>query len=252
MLAIAILQYRQILGGRRIWLLAVILCLPILLAVLIRAEGDLPRGISQEGFAAVFLYFMYPQSVSVVLALLYGTAILNTEIQQRTLTYLFCRPLSKGRIIVAKYLVNVAVLTAATLPSLTVTWMVFGMPGSVSGLCGQAIAVTVATLAFNAVFALFGVMFSRRAMVIGLIWAAIFEFVLSFVPAVVNTLTVTYHLRSVVLQVSGIELPREILLMVGDASIPAALSYPLGVAAVALFATVVLGSQREFGSADAA
>ena len=55
-------------------------------------------------------------------------------------------------------------------------------------------AVTVFTAAFCAL----GVLIPGRAMVAGMIYAVVVEATLSFVPAVVNTLTATYYLRSLV------------------------------------------------------
>lgn len=250
MLAIARLQLRQVLGGRKLWLVVVVALLPVALTILMRTGGGIPRIRELELFTGIYLFVLYPQTLSIVIALLYGTSILNSEIHDRTLTYLFTRPIAKWRIIVAKYVVNVLVLIGISVPSLVISWLVLGTSGNGGLLLGQVIAVCGATIAYNAVFALCGLISSRRAMILGIGYAVAFEFVLSFVPAVVNTMTVTYYLRSVVVRASGVELPNELLRIVGDASILGSLAFPVGLAAIALVATSLIASRREFSIGD--
>jgi hypothetical protein len=52
-------------------------------------------------------------------------------------------------------------------------------------------------------------------MIVGLIYAMI-EFLLSFIPAMVSTLTTTYFLRSIVARVLNLEIPVDILRVVGS------------------------------------
>jgi ABC-2 type transport system permease protein len=243
---IARLQLRQILGQRKFLLVVAFLALPIALTLLIRLGGGMPPRRDLELFTGIYLYFLYPQSASILLALLYGTAILNAEIHNQTITYLFTRPLARWKIVLGKYLVNVAVLTAVTVPSVVISWLVLGTANTGSILFGVCIAVVAATVAFNAIFALFGVLLSRRAMILGLVYVGVFEFLLSFLPAVLNNLTVTYYLRSIVFRTADIRVPREMLRVVGDASMTTSLAFPVGIAAVALALTTFVATQREF------
>jgi len=94
MRALFVLSLRQMFGGKKIWVLGFFLSLPILLLLLILAAGgfDFPEDdeVDVEGMAlAAFLYIVYPQSLCILAALLYGASLLAGEIEDKTLTYLF-------------------------------------------------------------------------------------------------------------------------------------------------------------------
>jgi hypothetical protein len=50
--------------------------------------------------------------------------------------------------------------------------------------------------AYGAIYLLLGTLMPRRAMVLAVAYTLIFEFIISFVPAVINRITVQYRLRS--------------------------------------------------------
>ncbi len=56
--------------------------------------------------------------------------------------------------------------------------------------------VGLACLAYGALYSLIGVLLHRRAMVIAVAYTLIFEFLVSFVPAVINQFTVQFRLRN--------------------------------------------------------
>ncbi len=242
---IFVLQLRQILGGRKILLLALFLTLPILLSVLVRSAGGFDIGDGNTP-AGIYLFLVYPQSMCMLLALLYGTAILNTEIEGKTLTYLFTRPVRRFMIILGKYLAIVVSLTIPSWASLAISWFIVGMPGDGRFILGLGLATTAAVLAYTAVFGAIGIVFQRRPMIIGLIYAVVFEVLLSFVPAVVNTVTVTYYLRSLVVRMISDEVPQELARVVGGADLATSGLVLAGITAVALVFSCVVSERREY------
>ena len=56
--------------------------------------------------------------------------------------------------------------------------------------------VGLASVAYGAIYSLIGVWLHRRAMVIAVAYTLIFEFLVSFIPAVINKFTVQYRLRN--------------------------------------------------------
>ncbi len=56
--------------------------------------------------------------------------------------------------------------------------------------------VSLASACYGALYALFGVVLHRRAMVIAVGYTLVFEFLVSLIPAVINRLTVQYRLRN--------------------------------------------------------
>ena len=86
-------------------------------------------------------------------------------------------------------------------------------------MLASIVTCTIASLCtYGAVFVLLGILVPARAMVLGLIFVLV-EFGLSFVPAALNTITVTYYLRSLAVQLSKIEVPVPAQRMVGGASL---------------------------------
>ena len=209
MSALFALTLRQILGGARVWLLALFLCLPvILLAIVLSARGF--RIPEREVALGVYYFVLYPQALCILAALLYGSSLLAAEIEGKTLVYLFTRPVSRARVLLQKYLATVAVLVAITTASLTLCFALGGFPGGLRMYATLVASIVAALCAYTAIFALLGLLVPRRAIPAGLIYTALVEIVLGFVPALANELSVSHYLRSFALHLSGRALPVEV------------------------------------------
>jgi ABC-type transport system involved in multi-copper enzyme maturation permease subunit len=214
MRALLILSLRQMVGGKKIWLLAVFLSLPILLlAAVLGAKGFAfpeEEGIDVEGFAmSAFLYVMYPQSLCLLGSLLFGATLLAGEIEDKTLTYLFTRRLPRWKVLLAKYLATSTALAAMTLASMTVAYLLCGLPFFPGLWLALAVTTACACFTFTGLFCLLGLLVPRRAIPVGLIYTVVVEGVLSIVPAVVNELTVSYYLRSLGWHIADLPLPAD-------------------------------------------
>jgi len=246
------LQVRQILGGRKRWLVAVILVLPIALAFINLHFGDLDRVAKEVGeeswksLCGMLLFILYPQTICVLFALLYGAPMLQDELEGRTLPYLLTRPMPRWKIVLGKYLAIVTLLVPGVLASLTAAWMILGSPAGSSLLFALSAATVAAVLAYNAIFAVFGFLIPSRAMIVTLMYAVVFEFILGLVPAVINTLTVTYYLRSLALRLTDLEVPEEVMRIVGDATLSTSLSVLGGMTLGGLVLASWLAAHREY------
>jgi len=245
------LALRQILGGTRVWLLAAFLSLPTLLLVLILGVGQEIPAEQRELVFVVLLYVLYPQTLVVLATLLYGSGLLSSEIEARTLVYLLTRPLPRWSLLVAKYTATVLVLAAMCLASLTVSFVIAGFPGGARTGLALAASVLFACVAYTAVFGLIGLLWPRRAVPIGLIYAGLLEIALSFVPAFVNRLSVSHYLRSLFYALADLRrVPPDVLQFLGDTSawtsVTALLVFPI----VALGLSVVLLERREWPLGD--
>ena len=198
-----------------------------------------------------YLFLLYSQTVCLLLALLYGSSLLGSELDNRTLTYLWTRPVARWRLVVGKYLAIVSVLIPPTLVSLTVSWWLMGHPGG--NTLPALLATSVGgTLGYNAVFVLLGFLAPKRAMILALLYGVILEFLLSFVPAMVNTFTVTYYLRSLAIEITGLEVPDEIARIAGGASWQAATITLVVIIFIGLHGSSWLATRREYVVADQA
>ncbi|MEX0712145.1 MAG: ABC transporter permease subunit [Pirellulales bacterium] len=233
MISVFVLHMRQMLADRRAAALLLFVALPLAVSLLLRFASDIQHETSRE-VSTGYLFMMYPQVMCELLALLYGSTLLGAELEAQTLGYLFTRPLARWRIVVAKYAATVATLIVPVSASLYFSWVAIGSPGDGARLLGGVwLGVVGSLVVYSSIFLLLGALIPARAMVLGLIYAMV-EFALSFVPAVLNTFTVTYHLRTVVAHASGMEVQAELRgVLSGD-------SVPLAVLALALMACLGL------------
>lgn len=205
-----------------------------------------------DTICAIYLFLLYPQAICLLLALFYGTSVLGEELDGKTLTYLFTRPLRRSRFVVGKYLGIVAALVVPTGLSLLASWLLLEAPGGVALFAAVLVGTAGALLAYNALFVLFGFLIPRRAMIVALLYGVFFELILSFVPALVNEFTVTYYLRSLVVAMLDLEIPREITRMVGGAPAPTAVLALVGIVVGSLMVASLLAARREYVVKDTA
>lgn len=255
------LEWRQTLAGRRIWLAVILLALPVLLTVAVRAAGgfdapNLPKdaGVTQAdlqtGIAGVYLYVLYPMLSCGLLSLLYGSSLLASEIEGRTLTYLFTRPLPKWQIVLGKYLTVVCVLCVLISSSLTLSWTIIGGSGGVKLWFSLLIACVGAVTSLVAIFALLGQLVPRRAIPAGIVYLVVFEGLLSLLPAVVHKASVHFYLRSLVFGLNDLKLPDEVMDLIGPQSVPASCLALCLITAGALGGAMLQVTRRQFTMSD--
>jgi ABC-type transport system involved in multi-copper enzyme maturation permease subunit len=202
--------------------------------------------ITMDTLVAIYLFLLYPQVICLLISLFYGTSVLGHELGGKTLTYLFTRPLPRWKFVVGKYLGIIVALTIPTCVSLLVSWWILGADGGFSVISGLLAGTVVALLAFNALFILFGFLIPRRAMIAALLYGVIFELILSFIPALVNQFTITYYVRSFVVEMLDIDIPPEAIRVVGGASPQGALVALAVITVGALAASSFLAARREY------
>ncbi len=245
MLTVFELQIRSFLRWPRLSFLVLVLSIPVALTFTINYGG----GLGSEDADAVALFVLYPMLFCVMLSMLHGTSLLSGEVERKTIAYLFTRPLGKWQVIVGKYLAIVLALGLAVTPSYLAAWYVIGSPLGWSVATAELAACWGSIMAYTAVFTLLGTMVFRRPMVLGLLYA-IFDLMVSMVPAVIRDLTISYHLRSLTLRMGEFPKLDEVSEFLGGASLARAIIVPLAVAIVGLVLSSLLASQREFAPAE--
>jgi ABC-type transport system involved in multi-copper enzyme maturation permease subunit len=208
--------------------------------------NDFGAGPPPRTLYAIFLFLVYPQVMCLLLSLLYGTGVLGHELDNKTLPYLFTRPLRRWQFVLGKYLGIVAALAIPTSASLAAAWAILTRFNHADVLGGVLLGTLGALLAYNAVFILLGFITPRRAMIAALLYGILFELVLSFVPALINQITVTYYLRSLVAGAIGLELPREVARSLGEASVALSWVALTVIIAVTLSAASLMAARREY------
>ncbi|QDY77774.1 ABC transporter permease [Streptomyces qinzhouensis] len=165
---VARLTYRAVLGRRRAAILFVLPGLLLLIATAIRFFNGADDDIANELLSGFALATMVP-----LIGVIAGTGTIGPEIDDGSIVYLLSKPVKRPTIIFTKLIVAIAVTMAfSAIPTL--------IAGFILNNNGQqiAIAYTVAALfgsiAYSALFLLIGTV-SRNAVVIGLIYALVWE-----------------------------------------------------------------------------
>lgn len=252
---VAWLQLREILSGRKLWLAGILEAFPVALTlVVVKAGGWSTLAPEEEQYAKlIFLFVLHPMLVGPLLALLYGTSIVNADAERKTLTYLFTRPVAKWKIVLGKYAAVAGVLAVPVALSLGLCWLLLGSPGGARFIGTLALAALGGVAAYTAIFAAIGTLFRNRPLVVGLLYAFIVEGVLSFIPgALINTATVAYYMRSLALSALDVRVPPELVRFMGAASPLESAGVLLCIAAAGLSVAAVVVTRREYATADAA
>jgi ABC-2 type transport system permease protein len=193
---VARLTARGLLGRRRAYLLMALPGVLLLLSVLVRLLAGQDDGITVGILGGFALATLVP-----LLGLIAGTGSIGPEIDDGSIVYLLSKPLSRHAIATTKAAVAVTVVTLfAALPVLLAGLV---LAGTANGLAvGYALGALVAGLGYATVFLLLAVV-TRHAVVIGLIYALIWESLVgSFVPGA-QTLSIQQWSLALTVKVVG-------------------------------------------------
>ncbi len=164
---------RGLLGRRRTLLMLLLALLPVLVGLLIRIGGG-------RSDAPEILDTLVVRTVLPLIALVFGTATIGSEIEDGTAVFLLAKPIPRWRIALAKLAVAAALTAALVVPPLIVTGLLVGGFGgeSVSTALGFALAAIAGGTAYAVAFSALGVVTSR-ALVVGLGYTLLWEGVLA-------------------------------------------------------------------------
>lgn len=205
------LSLGQMLWSRRTVFMALIVGGPVLIALIVRALAllGLPA-VRIDGTAvggtAIFggmIWGLYLRVAVPALAIFYGTALMADEIEDKTITYLFARPIPRGAVLIGKYLAYVVCTVMVVLPSvmivyfLIVPWGGADLASTFVDLLKDLAILAVGLAVYGAVFALVGAWF-KRPVLIGLLFAFGWESIVQAVPGYFKKLTILYYLQGLV------------------------------------------------------
>jgi ABC-2 type transport system permease protein len=171
--ALVAVTLRGLLGRRRTLLMVLLAGLPILVGLLIRIGGG-------RSDAPEILDTLVIRTVLPLIALVFGTAAIGSEIEDGTAVYLLAKPIARWRIALAKLGVAAGLTAALAVPPIVLTGLlVEGFGGESLGTAfGFALAAIAGGTAYAVAFAALGVVTSR-ALVVGLGYTLLWEGVLA-------------------------------------------------------------------------
>ncbi len=199
-LAVFVFECRRSLTPSRIscWLVLVLFP-PTIFGLLAYYQRD--ESISEEVWVGL-LFSTIPGVISLLGLLLWATPAVYTELEGKTWIYLAVRPSGKDAVMLGKYFAAVVWSAAAAWLGLTLSMAVVApqYDEPVKLWLVLSVLVLLSCMSYGALYCCLGVLFRKKAMAIALSYTLIFEFVISFVPALVNKFTVLYRLRTLVAQ----------------------------------------------------
>jgi ABC-type transport system involved in multi-copper enzyme maturation permease subunit len=206
------LSLGQMLWSRRSVFLAVLVGGPVAMAATLRLTATLelatlPRinGVRIGGPAlfGMMVWLLYIRFIVPVLGVFYGTALIADEIEDRTITYLFARPIPRSSVLLGKYLSYLVCTVLLVLPSVVVVYFLVvplgggGIGAEFPSLLADLGMLAAGLASYGAVFALVGARL-RRPLVIGLMFAFGWEPGVLLFPGYLKRATVAFYLQALV------------------------------------------------------
>ena len=196
--ALTTISITRQLRTKRIFVMAALFCLPVMLAGITRYYDN---GFNPSQSEFILIYTLIPQALIPLAALLYASGMIQDEIEDQTLTYLMIRPLPRWGIYLAKLVATLFVTTLLTTVFTLLTFLAINAGTSdywteqtlhrammTSGLFSMSL------LAYVAIFGAMSLVF-KRTLVIGVAYIILFEGVLANIDFMVRKATVMYYFR---------------------------------------------------------
>jgi len=163
---------RGLVGRRRAILLLLLVALPVLIALLVRLTGGRPD-------ADRVLDALVVRTVMPLVALIVGTAVIGSEIDDGTAVFLMIKPIARWRIAVSKAIVAIGLTAVLVLPAVIITGLILGSrTDTTATIVGFTVACFLGGSAYAVAFMALSV-FTTRAFLVGLAYVLIWEGVLA-------------------------------------------------------------------------
>jgi ABC-2 type transport system permease protein len=199
----------EMLWSKRTIFMALIVGSPVILAGVFRvvqSMGIAPLRVNgqQASSALIFgmmIWWFYLRFIVPVLGVFYGTSLIADEVDEKTITYLFTRPIRRGSVLIGKYLAYLVCTALVVLPSIMLVYFLvvpFNLIASTFGqLLADLVIMALGLAAYGALFALVGTAL-KRPLVIGLVFAFGWEQLAMAMPGSMRSFTLAYYLQSLV------------------------------------------------------
>ncbi|HEY8535453.1 MAG TPA: ABC transporter permease [Vicinamibacterales bacterium] len=243
------LSLAEMLWSRRTVFLGLLVGGPILIAAVLRiVEAMSVPAVRVDGVRlagpdifGLMIWFLYLRFIVPVLGVFYGTSLIADEVEDKTITYLFTRPIPRAAVPVGKYLAYLAVTVLVVLPSVMAVYFLVvpvggGSIASTFPTLVRDLALLAAGLAvYGAVFAAVGA-WLKRPVLTGLFFAFGWETFAMAIPGYLKRFTVAFYVQALVPQA----MPQDGLISLMQSFFREAVPALHSVAALALIAAVGL------------
>ena len=212
------LSLSEMLWSRRTIFMALIVGAPVLIALILRLlvslglpifeNTDVRDGVrttvrmTGPAIFGLMIWIFYLRFTVPVLGVFYGTSLMADEVEDKTITYLFVRPIRRGSVLLGKYLAYLACTVFVVLPSVVLVYLlVVPMQGTLGGsfidLLKDLALLTLGLAVYGSLFAFIGAKF-KRPLLVGLIFIFGWEQAALAFPGYMKKFTVAYYLQGLV------------------------------------------------------
>lgn len=254
------LSVGQMLWSRRTAFMALVVGVPVVIAVALRVMVELGAPIMRAGRSPVtggvvfglMMWGFYVRFAAPVLAVFYGTSLIADEVEDKTLTYLFTRPIPRSAVLLGKYAAYLVCTLGVVLPSVMIVWLLIASLNDTLGNTFLSLAkdlgiLAVGLAAYGAVFALIGATV-RRPLLVGLVLVFGWETLALALPGFLKRISVAFYLQGLVPHAMPSESPVAVLQTFFRESIgvTSSLASLAGIAVVSLWLAARAISRREY------
>jgi hypothetical protein len=205
------LSLGQMLWSRRSVFLGLVVGGPVVLAAALRIAEisgliftfERPRPVGTMVYG-MMIWLIYVRFLVPVLGVFYGTSLIADEVDDKTLTYLFTRPIQRSAVILGKYLAYLVCTILLLLPSVVLVFFLvvpLGRDASIGRMFPTLLTdlgmLALGLAAYGALFAFVGARL-KRPLVVGLIFALGWEPAVLIAPGYLRRVTVAYYLQGLV------------------------------------------------------
>jgi ABC-2 type transport system permease protein len=194
---VATITLRALVGRRRTVLMLLLAGIPVLVGLLVRASGE---GIREVGPT---LDGLVVRIILPLVALVFGTAALGSELEDGTAVHLLTKPIRRITIVLAKVAVAGTLTALLVVPSTVVAAILMAEPAANLGLVTTSLGLGVlaGSFLYAALFAALGVVTSR-GLILGLGYALIWEGLLAGLLPGTQVFSVREYVRGIIHAVS--------------------------------------------------
>jgi ABC-2 type transport system permease protein len=211
------LSIGEMLWSRRTIFMGLVVGAPIAIALILRLVVALGAPIMDESIGggsstpvrmtgpAIFglmVWVFYLRFIVPVLGIFYGTSLIADEVEDKTITYLFTRPVRRGAVLLGKYIAYLVCTIFVVLPSVTIVYLlVVPLRGSLGGsfldLVKDLALLALGLAVYGALFAFVGAKF-KRPLLVGLIFIFGWEQAALAFPGYLKKFTIAYYIQGLV------------------------------------------------------
>jgi ABC-2 type transport system permease protein len=193
---VARLTYRALLGRRRALILFALPALLLIISLLVRTLSGADDQITADVLGGFALATMVP-----LIGVIAGTGAIGPEIDDGSIVYLLAKPVKRPTIVFTKLVVAIGVTVAfSALPTLLAGYLLGGNSQQIA--VAYAAAATVASIAYAALFLLLGTL-TRHAVVVGLVYALVWESLFGSLVPGARTLSVQQWSLALAQKIAG-------------------------------------------------